>query len=202
MREPHQRSQFGEAQRTHPRTYRFNQFHLFDGLFMFGARADNRTVFCTAKTWFAVAAATARSRCGLRSREYTKFSVKRPQRSENSGTHRTHPRSRCLFLHGASADNRTAFCAAKTWFAEAAIFATQKSTAESRMSDFFGNRISGRKNAKCRVPTLAADVSFCTGRERIIGPLFHCERKFIFPRQHPDESKTYVKNRVLLLKNI
>ena len=88
LREPHQRSQFGEAQRTHPRTYRFNQFHLFDGLFMFGARADNRTAFCAAKTWFAVAA----------------------------------------------------------------IFATQKSTAESRMSDFFGNRISGRKNAKCRVP--------------------------------------------------
>ena len=59
---------------------------------MFGARADNRTAFCAAKTWFAVAAATARSRCGLRSREYTKFSVKRPRRSENSGTHRTHPR--------------------------------------------------------------------------------------------------------------
>ena len=92
LREPHQRSQFGEAQRTHPCTYRFNQFHLFDGLFMFGARADNRTAFCAAKTWFAVAAATARSRCGLRSREYTKFSVKRPRRSENSGTHRTHPR--------------------------------------------------------------------------------------------------------------
>ena len=59
---------------------------------MFGARADNRSAFCAAKTWFAVAAATARSRCGLRSREYTKFSVKRPRRSENSGTHRTHPR--------------------------------------------------------------------------------------------------------------
>ena len=78
-------------------------------LFMFGARADNRTAFCAAKTWFAVVAATARSRCGLRSREYTKFSVKRPRRSENSGTHRTHPRRRCLFLHGTRADNRTAF---------------------------------------------------------------------------------------------
>ena len=37
LREPHQRSQFGEAQRTHPRPYRFNQFHLFNGLFLFGA---------------------------------------------------------------------------------------------------------------------------------------------------------------------
>ena len=37
LREPHQRSQFGEAQRTHPRPYRFNQLHLFDGLFLFGA---------------------------------------------------------------------------------------------------------------------------------------------------------------------
>ena len=147
FREPHQRSKKCEMQSTHPRTYRFNQFHLFDGLFMFGARADNRTAFCAAKTWFAEAAATARSRCGLRSREYTKFSVKRPRRSENSGTHRTHPRR----LH---------------------------------LSD------------------IRKDVCLCLGRERIIEPLFHCERKFIFPRQHPDESKTYVKNRVLLLKNI
>ena len=95
LREPHQRSQFGEAQRTHPRTYRFNQFHLFDGLFFVWGGVDNRTVFLRSK---------------------------------------------------------------KTWFAEAAIFAKQKSTAESRMSNFFGNRISGRKNAKCRVPTLALIV--------------------------------------------
>ena len=61
-------------------------------------------------------------------------------------------------MFGARADNRTAFCAAKTWFAVAAIFATQKSTVESRMSDFFGNRISGRKNAKCRVPTIAVFI--------------------------------------------
>ena len=46
------------------------------------------------------------------------------------------------------------------------------------------------------------DVCLCLGRERIIGPLFHRNHKLIFPRQHPDESKTYVKNRVLLLKNI
>ena len=26
------------------------------------------------------------------------------------------------------------------------------------MSDFFGNRISGRKNVKCRVPTLAVFI--------------------------------------------
>ena len=105
-------------------------------------------------------------------------------------------------MFGARADNRTAFCAAKTWFAEAAIFATQKSTVESRMSDFFRNRISGRNSARRSVPTLAADVSFCTVRERIIEQLFHRNHKLIFTRQHPDESKTYVKNRVLLLKNI
>ena len=54
---------------------------------------DNRIIFCTAKkTWFAEAAATARSRCGLCSREHTRFSAKRSRRSENAGAQRTHPR--------------------------------------------------------------------------------------------------------------
>jgi len=48
--------------------------------------------FCVAKTWFAETAATARSRCGLCSREHTRFSAKRSRRSENAGAHRTHPR--------------------------------------------------------------------------------------------------------------
>ena len=56
---------------------------------MFGARADNRTAFCAAKTWFAEAAATARSRCGLRSLEHTRFFAKRSQRSKNAGAQST-----------------------------------------------------------------------------------------------------------------
>ncbi len=77
----------------------------------------------------------------------------------------------------------------KTWFAEAAIFAKQKSTAESRMSNFFGNRISGRKNAKCRVPTLALIVlissiflmvCFLFGAGWIIEPFFLRSKKTWF----------------------
>ncbi|MDD6341222.1 MAG: hypothetical protein PUA50_02700 [Eubacteriales bacterium] len=62
------------------------------------------------------------------------------------------------------------------------------------MSDFFGNRISGRKNAKCRVPTLAADVSFCTGRERIIEPLF-AQQKLGSPKRRKKKLFPTVKSR-------
>ena len=101
-------------------------------------------------------------------------------------------------MFGARADNRTAFCAAKTWFAVAA--AADCKVGSTR--NFPSNARGVRKIRERTVPTLAADVSFCTGRERIIEPLFHRNHKLIFTRQHPDESKTYVKNRVLLLKNI
>ena len=101
-----------------------------------------------------------------------------------------HPKG-CLFMFGARADNRTAFCTAKTWFAVAAIFATQKSTVESRMSDFFRNRISGRNSARRSVPTrelivlissIFSMVCLCLGRERIIEPLF-AQQKLSSPKQ-------------------
>ena len=114
---------------------------------MFGARADNRTAFCAAKTWFAVAAATARSRCGLRSREYTKFSVKRPRRSENSGTHRTHPRR----LHLSDIRKDICLCLGRERIIEP-LFAQQKLGSPKRRKKKLYPTVKSRASNELREP--------------------------------------------------
>ena len=133
-------------------------------VYVWWARADNRTAFCAAKTWFAETAEketfSDREDASKQRIAGTASAVEKMRNAEyppSPFSSFRHPFG-CLFVFGTKTDNRTAFCAAKTWFAEAAIFATQKSTVESRMSDFFGNRISGRNSARRSVPTLAVFI--------------------------------------------
>ena len=178
---------------------------------MFGARADNRTAFCTAKTWFAEAAATARSRCGLRSREYTKFSAKRPRRSENSGTQRTHPRTYRfnqfhlfdgLFLFGAGWIIEPFFLRSKNMVRRSSDFCNAKIDCGVSNERFF--REPHQRSKKCEMQSthprrfhlsdIRKDVCLCLGRERIIEPIF-AQQKHSSPKRRKKKLFPTVKSR-------
>ena len=92
-------------------------------------------------------------------------------------------------MFGARADNRTAFCAAKTWFAETAekeTFSDREVASKQRIAGT-ASAVEKMRNEsthprRFHLSDILSDVCLCLVRERIIEPLVHCERKFIFPR--------------------
>ena len=132
--------------------------------FQVAIRGFKNPVFAKRKG-FAEAAATARSRCGLRSRECTKFSVKRPRRSENSGTHRTRPRR----LHLSDIRKDVCLCLGRERII-GPLFAQQKlgspkrrkkklfPTVKSRASNELREPHQRSKKCEMRVPTLAVFI--------------------------------------------